>query len=292
MSFRDDFTRTPAGPQREALVYRTILEKGRPTNLAPVTVPGPNGAKITYYVTRDYLNVDGVYLPMTGVTAQMVADHFGMYLPTPKMSRQIYSAASAKASPTPLSASGYGQYSAQQVVQSRIGASDAAIEYSRRISDALRGKDTSGISAGYMKDITQPPPSGNLGLYGLYGANGKPIQNSYYTPHSTNDHTEYASGVRLVDNKVDIEYPDGRHEETTMEQLLDGPMHSAVSDSQGVAKYDVKKDKSDLASINRQVGSTPSEVARYTPPTPSSSGGRMQLLNRIDQIFSELGKEV
>lgn len=290
MSFRNDFARTPPGPQREALVYRAILSDGKPTDLLPVTVPGPNGIKITYYVTRDFLNLDGVWLPMTGVTAQKVADYFGMYLPTPKMSKQIYAAAATKIMPPPLSGTGYGQYSAQQVVQSRIGATDAALAYSKRISDALRNKPSDGISAGYMKDITSVPPSGNLGLYGWYGVDGKPVQDNYFTPHSISDHTEYGAGVRLVDNRVEVAYPNGRTQEITMEQLLDGNLHSAVSDTAGAAKYDVKQDKSNLASVEKEIGPNPSQVAQYSPTKPT--GGRLQILQRIDQFFSGLDKEV
>lgn len=291
MSFRDDFAKTPGGPQREALVYRTILEQGKPTNLAPVTVDGPEGTKITYYVTKDFLNADGVWLPMTGVTAQMVANYFGMYLPTPKMSKQIYAAATTKIMPAPLSGTGYGQYSAQQVVQSRIGATDAALAYSQRINDALQNRDRDGISAGYMKDITQPSPSGNLGLFGWYGKDGKPVQNSYYTPHDTNQHTEYGSGVRLVDNHVSIAYPDGRRDETTMDKLLSGPLHTAVSDTAGVAKYDVNKDKAQLAKIEPKDAPT-SEVAQYKAPKPSNSAGRMQILQRVNDLLSEMEGEV
>ena len=290
MSFRNDFAQTPPGPQREALVYRALLTEGKPTDLSPVTVPGPNGTKITYYVTRDFLNLDGVWLPMTGVTAQKVADYFGMYLPTPKMSKQIYAAATTKIMPPPLSGTGYGQYSAQQVVQSRIGATDAALAYSKRISDAQQGKPGDGIVAGHMKDITQPPPSGNLGLYGWYGTDGKPVQNSYFTPHSTSDHTEYGSGVRLIDNRVEVGYPGGKTQEMTMDRLLNGDLHSAISDTAGVAKYDIKKDKSNLAGVEREVGPASSQVAQYTPAKPT--GGRLQMLQRIDQFFTGLDKEV
>ena len=292
MSFREDFAKTPAGPQREALVYRAILSQGKPTDLAPVTVDGPEGAKITYYVTRDFLNIDGVWLPMTGVTAQTVADHFGMYLPTPKMSRQIYAQATTKIMPAPLSGTGYGQYTAQQVVQSRIGASDAALAYSQRIADAQSKKSGGGIVAGHMKDITQPPPSGNLGLYGWYGTDGKPVQNSYYTPHDTYQHTEYGSGVRLVDKRVTVAYPDGRREETTMDKLMAGPLHSAISDTAGIARYDVNKDRAELAKIEPGSKPSTSEVAQYEPPKPSSTTGRMQMLQRINDFLSEMDREV
>lgn len=292
MSFKDDFAHTPPGPQREALVYRAILSKGKPNDLSPVTVDGPGGTKITYYVTRDFLNDDGVWLPMTGVTAQKVADYFKMYLPTPKMSRQIYAAATTKIMPPPLSGTGYGQYSAQQVVQSRINASDAALAYSQRIADAQQGHAGEGIVAGHMKDITQPPPSGNLGLYGWYGKDGKPVQNSNYTPHSTNDHTEYGSGVRLVDNRVEVQHPGGSTQEMTMDQLLNSDLHSAVSDSTGIARYDTKKDKADLASVEKQVGPASSEVAQYTPPKTSPSAGRMSILQRINQFFDSAEKDV
>ena len=281
MSFRDDFAHTPPGPQREALVYRAILQQGKPTDLIPVTVNGPQNTRITYYVTSDFLNVDGVWLPMTGVTAQSVADHFGMILPTPKMSRQIYAAATTKIMPTPLSESGYGNYTAQQVVQSRISTSDAALAYSQRIANE-QGKGQGGLTAGHMKDITQPPPSGNLGLYGWYGTNGKPVQNSYFTPHDTNQHTEYGSGLRLVDNRVEVSYPNGHSETITMNQLMNSNLVSAVSDTPGIARYDINQDRANLASITPSTSEI--DTTQYTPERPIS--GRLQFLQRLNDLIS------
>ena len=278
MSFRDDFAKTPPGPKREELVYDAIIKEGKPNNLAPITVPGPQGTKITYYITRDFLNLDGVWLPMTGITAQKVADYFKMYLPTPKMSQQIYDAADTKIMPAPLSGTGYGQYSPQQVIQSKINASDAALAYSQKISDAQRQKGNKGIIAGHMKDLTQKPPSGNLGLYGWYGSNGKPVQNSYMTPHSIKDHTEYGAGVRLIDNHIKVEYPNGTIKNITMDQLMNSNLYTSISNTPGVARYTKPSDQK----VNNQLA--------YHPPKPIN--GRVQLLQRINDFIDSLTKEV
>jgi len=311
MSFRDQFAQTPPGPKREALVYNAVLNQGAPSKLYPVTVNGPNGVKVTYYVAHDFLNTDGVWLPMTGVTAQKVADNFGMYLATPKMVDQIHGAATTKITPTPLSTSGYGQYSAQQVVNSRISASDAALAFSQRIADQQKQKSNEGIVDGHMKTITQAPSSGHLGLHGMYRSNDTPIQNTGgSTGHGIADHTEYASGVRLIGKYVDITYPDGRKERMTLDQFMKSDLAYLLGGTKnGVARYDLTKDRANLSSIKGKISpadntppvdskqsATPGDSehdtipsTQYTPAKPTS--GRFQILQRINDYFSDLVKE-
>jgi hypothetical protein len=93
MGFKEEFLKTPPGPKREELVYQEVIKRGKPTNLVPVSVTLPDGTKVIYKVMQDYINIDGIRVPMTGVTAQRIADHFGMNLPTTKMSKQIWQAA-------------------------------------------------------------------------------------------------------------------------------------------------------------------------------------------------------
>lgn len=58
MSFKDEYLKLPPGKAREDLVYKAVISQGPPKNLVPVTVPGPNGSKITYNVLPDYISVD------------------------------------------------------------------------------------------------------------------------------------------------------------------------------------------------------------------------------------------
>lgn len=166
MSFKDEFLKLPPGKARDELVYKAVISQGRPKNLVPVTVPGPNGSKITYNVQKDYCMVDGIRVPVTGVVAQRIADHFGMSLPTVKIDRQVWDAAKIKLKPTPMSGGatiGGKYYSGQEVVNSKINTSDTSVAFNDKINDQLKGKEP-GLVAGHMKSIVQPDDPTRLGL--------------------------------------------------------------------------------------------------------------------------------
>ena len=89
MGFREQFLQTPPGEARERLIYNEAIKLG-PPRTTPITVPGPSGTKITYRVMPDFLKIEGIRVPMSGVTAQRIAKYFGMSLPTSKMVDQIW----------------------------------------------------------------------------------------------------------------------------------------------------------------------------------------------------------
>ena len=241
-SFKEAFLKLPPGPKREQLVYDEVTKRNLKANLVPITIDGPNGTKITYKVMPDYITIDGLRVPMSGRTAQKVADHFGMVLPTDKMSDQIYDAADVKLRPPPLSASGYTDssgrhYSAKEVVEHKIGDPEAAAVYSDKINQALKDKGKGGLVAGHMKDVIMPYNPDKLGLYGWRGEDGKLIQPPR-TPHDTSVHTEYGAGTRLADKEVEIQTPDGKTIKTTMDKLMNDPeLYKAVSNFKGVRRY-------------------------------------------------------
>lgn len=295
MSFEQDFAKTPPGPQRERLVYQAIVSQGRPKDLWPVTINGPQGNKITFYITRDFLKVGNQYVPMTGTTAQMIANQFNMYLPTNTIADHVWAAARAAGSVVnvnPLSGTGYrgsnGQwYSGQDVSNQRLGASDAAVEFSNRVNQQIAQNPNSqkglvDIGNG-GKWLTAPPASGSLGLHGIRQESGT-LQGGYGTKHPNYEsHVEYGTYVRLVDNKVTIEHPGGRKETMTMDNFIKSPLHSALfKDGQDirdgeVARYDVRRDRADLASLNVQT----------QPSTPDGSGLE-QIDNFLDQTLTQV----
>ena len=58
-NFREEFLKMKPGVDRENFVLEEIKRR-RPINqLVPVTVPGPKGTTITYYVMPDYITIDG-----------------------------------------------------------------------------------------------------------------------------------------------------------------------------------------------------------------------------------------
>ena len=242
-NFKDQFLSSKIGPSREQLIFNEVTKRGINKTLVPITVPGPNNTKITYKVMPDYITIDGIRVPMSGQTAQKVADYFNMVLPTPKMSKQIYDAADTKILAAPLSSGGKingKYYSGEEVVSHKIGDSDSSVAYNQMIDDKIKEtKSTPTLIAGHMKDIVQPENPDKLGLYGWYN-NGKAIQNSHQTPHDTIAHTEYGAGTRLIDSGVEITMPDGSVVKTTMDKLMSDPnLRKSVSDYDQVKRYTI-----------------------------------------------------
>lgn len=223
MGFKEEYAKfLQPSKEREAFVYNAITRLPREQilkNMKPITVTRPDGAKITYKVMPDYLTIDGIRVPMSGTTAQRVADYFGLSLPNSKQTKEIYQH-SVKIPAKPLSGSGTNvngkNYSGKDVVETGVGYAPFAINYNDKINQQLneKGVKPGDIVSGFAKDVVAPPPGTNtLGLHGFYDSTGKPIQGgSGQTPHDTTIHSEYGAFVRLVSPDVVITYPDGKVE--------------------------------------------------------------------------------
>lgn len=281
MGFKEDYAKfgTPSAA-REEFVYKAISGLPRDQilrSMKPITVNKPDGTKITYKVMPDYIMIDGMRVPMAGNTAQRVADHFGLSLPTASMAKEIYQNADVKVQAQPLSGSGANvggkQYSGSDVVNTGVGYAPFALHYNDKVNQQLADKGVipggNQIVSGFAKDIVAPAAPGKLGLYGLFDAKGNPIQGGNgQTPHDTSVHTEYGSFVRLVSPEVTVTYPDGRQESK--------PLSSVYQ----IARYTPKKESPDEGK----------ETAQYTPDKPQS--GRLQLLQRIDSVLNQFGEKV
>ena len=94
MGFREEYAKFPQpSKEREAFVYRAVTSLPRDKILAsmkPITVDMPNGVKRTYKVMPDYFSIENTRVPMSGQTAQRVADFFGLSMPTADLSKAIY----------------------------------------------------------------------------------------------------------------------------------------------------------------------------------------------------------
>ncbi len=295
MSFKEKFLKMPPGPAREEFIYNSIIGQGPPKNLVPVTVAGPNNIKITYKVMPDYVMIEGIRVPMSPVTAQRVAKHFGMYLPTAKMSQQIYNAADTKVRAPPLSGSGYTgadgkRYSAKDVVESRIGASDAAIVYNEKTDKEIakqKGDKPPTLIAGHGKDILEPLSNNpqDVSMGGWQGASGDPLQ-PYSSPHKGQSgvHSEYALYTRLVGGDAVVTLPDGKTITTTMEKLRGNPdLSKLVANKPGISSYQTKPQTSNKQ--KKELAGKPTSP-QYKVPKPQS--GRLQLLQRIDSLLSQM----
>jgi hypothetical protein len=302
-NFKDDFIKMPPGPAREEFVYNAAIKQGPPKNMVPVTVDAPGGVKVTYNVLSDYLTVDGLRVPLSPVTAQRIANHFNMSLPTQKMSKDIYNAADTKVRANPLSGTGYTgvdgkRYSAEDVIKNRIGASDAAIYYSKLTDQevAKAGKNP-GLIAGHGKDILEPIDNPNdVSMGGWQGNDKNPIQ-PYTAAHKgeAEHHTEYALYTRLIGNNVTITAPNGKVIHTTMNKLRASPtLSQAVATSSAVKQYGVPKN--DLASPPpgyKRVKSVSPEVQQIAKSLLNGNFGQSTLfthdgisyIGRVEQHF-------
>jgi hypothetical protein len=216
--FADKFKNTPAGPEREKLVYEAAIAQGAPKTV-PMTINQPNGDQITFQVMPDYLKIDSVFIPMTGPTAERIAKHFNMVLPTAKMEKHIYDVAKQKGgvvSAKPLSGRTTvidGKvYTGKDVVRD-VSRSELSRAFSDLINkDENYQKNKDDLVAGHMKTIVAPSSTSDakerLWLHGLYDKDGKPIQGGNGLTSHGLDHSEYASGARFLADKYTITFTD------------------------------------------------------------------------------------
>jgi hypothetical protein len=284
MTFKEKFLATPPGPEREKLIFNAVINQGPPKDLVPVEVPGPNNSKIRYFVMPDFISIEGIRVPLTGSTAQKIADYFHMNLPTPKISKQIWQNADTKLEATPLSGTGVTinnkYYSPQDVVSKKLSDSDTSVAFNEKIDQQLSKHPKGKLIAGHMKDIVAPQDKNKLGLYGWYDKAGNPIQNSAITPHDPNYHTEYASGARLVSNEVEIVTQSGKVIKTTMDKLTSHPeLFKLVANQPGKSKYSIDQEKS----------APKEETPKFiSDKSTSPQSPKIDVLKRLDDILNKI----
>lgn len=203
--------------ERDELAAQMILRGNFPNflrKMVPVEIE-KNGNALVYRVTPQEISIgtdnDWVTWPLTGPSAQMVADHFGCVLPTPEISKQVWEHAKIKLTPKPLSGMTTkinGQtYSPKSFVASKHMISNEGIAlHNKVIRQQLESEDyTPGdLVAGGKKDVVisnELAGTHRLGLHGLYTSSGQPIQGGALSAHPDN-HVEYGMAVRLVDRRA------------------------------------------------------------------------------------------
>ena len=209
--------------QREDMAKNEILRGNVPSFLRKfvkikTSITTAEGKKITaiYFVLPDYLSVgsgkDFARIPLTPMTAQLIADSLHCFLPTRKIVNDIYKAAKVKLEPVPMYAC---RDSAVTMYQHNL-----IIEGQRRLRK--------GLIAGIKKDvvisgkISRDPKPDRVAIYGWHKMDGTPIQ-PLYTGH-VNWYVDYSHGIRLVYrtiyvNKKPMDYID-MLKDTTLRKLL------------------------------------------------------------------------
>ena len=145
-------------------------------------------------VMPDYLAIgnddDFVRVPMTPMTAEVLAEELGMHLPTKKVVDATWEQADVKLQPFGLS---------------KKRESPATFLHHDDIIRAQLGEDAGKLVAGQKKDIVDGRRPGRVAIYGWHEPNGDPIQSLSNVHHE--HYVDYSHGVRFMANEVEI---DGR----------------------------------------------------------------------------------
>lgn len=180
---------------------------------------------VTFWVTPDYLTVgsetDFLPIPLTGKTAQRIADLVGATLPTPLMVDAIWDSARIRFAPV------------------RIGPDKdmTTVRYFTRHAELIQGQrivygySAGTFSAGHKLDVVLSPElssnPGAIALYGWHRPDGEPIQPLY--TRRMDGRPVFSHGIRLVHRTILI---DG--EERDLLELLSDPEQAGLLSARGV----------------------------------------------------------
>jgi hypothetical protein len=219
--------------RREREVLKQLLRGNIPDflrKLRSVTVSVKRGNtthKGTLWVMPDYLAIgtddDFIRMPMTPMTAQLIADHYGFVLPTSKLVDDIYKAANVKLDPKPL----------------KPGPEMETVPYFERHHEIIEGQlsgsgDHGKLLAGHKKDLVLTNElfrrPYQVAIYGWHRKNGRPIQPvSLVHP---NYYVDYSHGVRLVSAMMLL-----NGKETPVKEVYQDPVTAALVSSEGPIRY-------------------------------------------------------
>jgi hypothetical protein len=212
---------------REAAVLRELASGNVPSYLRRLVHLETRGETssgrvktLTFWVTPDYLAVgdddDSVRVPMSAITAQLVADRLGFVLPTAKLVDLVYRFAPEKLAPRTFPPS---------AAMVRV---EAFVTHDELIDAQIgRGAPLS-LVAGHKKDVVisnrlRERPH-RLALYGWHRADGQPIQ-PLSIAHG-DWYSDYSHGVRLVAPTVLVDGEPRR----TLDVLADPELAPLLSD--------------------------------------------------------------
>lgn len=161
--------------------------------------------KVTIWVTWDYVSIgsdaNSVRIPLTPISAQLLADHVGAVLPTRKIVDILYQYASVKLPPHPFPPSPWMVRPVE------------FLKHDKTIDEELSSATTEArlwpplLLAGHKKDIVlsnvlEEKPH-RLAIYGWHKLDGKPIQ-SVSTYHG-DWYADYSHGTRLIAKTMRID---------------------------------------------------------------------------------------
>lgn len=190
--------------QRDSLALEAVVAGNIPSFLRKaeaihVSVLDSTTGKInkaTFFVMPDYLSIgtddNWARIPLTPITAQIIADSFHCFIPTRKMVYDIHAAANVKLAPVPM----------------YIYRDSSITMWQHHLIIEGQRKGQKGLISGIKKDIvisdllSRSPKQHRVAIYGWHQLNGKPIQ-PLYTGH-VDWYVDYSHGIRLVSRKIKV----------------------------------------------------------------------------------------
>jgi hypothetical protein len=226
--------------QREKIIFKEVKNGNVPDFLRKLKEVkmdcgwdlGDTKISISYFVLPDYFcigsNEDYLYIPMTPILAQKIADLTKCSLPTKKMVDTIYKNATIKLKPQPIAPT-----KAMTTIPIFIAHSDSI---KNQFKTYLINHHNSELTAGNKKDIIisnkiYTEKTAKVVIYGWHKMDGKPIQ-QVYNKH-TNTWADYSHGVRLVQQKAFINTND-IIEETTLEKVMTNQLKNYLLSDEGL----------------------------------------------------------
>lgn len=219
-----------SGDTREQLILRELRRGNMPDflrKLQAIKISSlVKGEKVeaTYWVTPDYLAIgsdqDFLYIPMTPLTAQRIADHFGYLLPTRKIVNDIFNQSEFRLTPQTLRPT------------AAMTTTRYYTDHQTLISKSLPN-DHDQLIAGHKKDIVITNKlcvqRRRVAIYGWHRQNGRPIQPLSLVHGDT--YADYSHGVRLVAGMMLID-----DKPWPVAEVLEDPIYSSLLSDEGPIK--------------------------------------------------------
>lgn len=198
-----------------------------------VVIKGPDGGEVKTYVMPDYIaigsNEDFVRVPLSPILAQALARKYDLSLPTKTIVEETYSQAVKR-----IVGPSYSHPEEFEANSAYLDSAGFYLRSDRDIKDQLGGVPLGTLVAGGKKELVISPqvavrfagakPSEAIDFYGLYDADGIPIQRTPgHGKESGYRHTEYALGVRFVSPVIVFTSSTGEKKVMRMDEALKDP---------------------------------------------------------------------
>ncbi|MBN2281345.1 MAG: T9SS type A sorting domain-containing protein [Candidatus Marinimicrobia bacterium] len=222
--------------EREEAIYHEFIKGNLPDFLRQRTLLEDNFAdgngiqhSVQYKVMPDYLAVgcdtNFCRIPMGPVTAQRIADFYGMSMPTSKLVDNIYQKAMIKLAPVTYAPVGNENEKVEKFILHNEAISQQFID-----AQGILGQLTGGIKKDVIisNKLSDTSRDHHVVIYGWHKPDGTPIQ-PIYNGH-INSYVDYSHGIRLFETQIMV---DG--EAKSIHQILRDPvMYKILSNEAGI----------------------------------------------------------